>query len=281
MRLKSKQIIGHMLICLFVFMNISMAVANQNFHLSNSDYSKQSLKYDIDELIKYSPEKLFILGNQFFDQGNYNVAIIHYKALLKGSGPISSVYHNLGNSYFRLGKWGNAIYSFRRSVQLDSNNSNAKFNLAYARKKSIDNIPKVFQSIVDRVIVQIPLNQRQTLWITVISSLFFWLLLAIKSKKMTEWLYWCRLTTIFLITVFGMSHISQIVIQKKIGVITAEKASVKSSIGRDGISLFTLHKGTEFEILESKNNEWFKIFLMDGKKGWINQESIVTSLNEL
>ena len=58
------------------------------------------------------------------------------------------------------------------------------------------------------------------------------------------------------------------------GVIAVEEAKIYSGKGRKSVLLFTLHEGAEFTI-EKSEDDWLRIELADGKRGWINQKDIV------
>jgi len=48
---------------------------------------------------------------------------------------------------------------------------------------------------------------------------------------------------------------------------------VRAGFSRNDTTLFVLHEGAEFTILDEEQG-WWKIALADGKKGWVNAESV-------
>ena len=56
-------------------------------------------------------------------------------------------------------------------------------------------------------------------------------------------------------------------------IVIAPVASIKSSPGDAGKSIFVLHEGTKVSILDDLG-EWRKIELSDGRQGWVLDNSI-------
>jgi hypothetical protein len=77
---------------------------------------------------------LFALGNKAYVTGNYNQAIVHYKAALEREGYTSSLLYNLGNAYYMKKDIGQSILNYERALYLDPGNVDIKTNLALARK---------------------------------------------------------------------------------------------------------------------------------------------------
>ena len=74
-----------------------------------------------------------------YKQGKYQQAIIDYQELLK-EGVAPELYYNLGNAYYRSDNLAQAILAYERAAQLSPGNSDIRFNLQFARAKTIDKI---------------------------------------------------------------------------------------------------------------------------------------------
>jgi len=79
-------------------------------------------------------QDLFALGNKAYVKGNYNQAIVHYKAALDREGYTSSLLYNLGNAYYMKKDIGQSILNYERALYLNPGNVDIKTNLALARK---------------------------------------------------------------------------------------------------------------------------------------------------
>jgi tetratricopeptide (TPR) repeat protein len=76
----------------------------------------------------------FAEANQRFQEGDFAGAASAYEQILAVEGPRANVYYNLGNSHFRLGKFGPAILAYERARVLTPRDRDLRTNLARARK---------------------------------------------------------------------------------------------------------------------------------------------------
>src|SRR5262249_10751676 len=63
-------------------------------------------------------------------------------------------------------------------------------------------------------------------------------------------------------------------LQKPFGVVTAA-AKAYSGPAISNVLLFELHEGTEFHVDSRDESGWIRIELADGKKGWVEQKSVL------
>ncbi|HXV28151.1 MAG TPA: tetratricopeptide repeat protein, partial [bacterium] len=75
----------------------------------------------------------FQQANQEYRAGHFNKAADLYKELLETYPRLAVVYYNLGNSYFREGKLGEAILAYERARYYEPRDEDIQFNLNYAR----------------------------------------------------------------------------------------------------------------------------------------------------
>ena len=76
-------------------------------------------------------------ADQAYREKKYQQAIKDYESLLR-SGVSASLYYNLGNAYYRTDNITKAILNYERAALLEPGNSDIKFNLQFARSKTID-----------------------------------------------------------------------------------------------------------------------------------------------
>ena len=82
---------------------------------------------------------LFSDANQLYSDGNYAEAAKAYEEIITEQ-PNSEVYYNLGNAYFKQDELAKAILAYERCLRLDPRNKDAKYNLAFAQSRIIDNV---------------------------------------------------------------------------------------------------------------------------------------------
>ena len=77
------------------------------------------------------------LGNSYYKTGQYEKAYPLFETLsVQGTGEMQQkALYNLGNTAFRMGKLPEAIEHYKRAVELDPQDEDARYNLDYARKE--------------------------------------------------------------------------------------------------------------------------------------------------
>ena len=79
---------------------------------------------------------LFAQGNAAYVKGDYDQAIVHYRAALAREGYTPSLLYNLGNAYYKKNEIGQSILNYERALYLDPGNIDIEANLALARKNA-------------------------------------------------------------------------------------------------------------------------------------------------
>ena len=85
-------------------------------------------------------------GDRAYEAKNFSQALQYYEEEVH-SVPSSSAYYNLGNTYYRLKKYGKAILAYRRSLRLNPDNADARHNLARVEANLPYRIPTVDDSL--------------------------------------------------------------------------------------------------------------------------------------
>ena len=79
----------------------------------------------------------FNLGNAYYKQGKFDDAIKQFTPLGTDKKfdkvEQSNAYHNLGNSYLQTKKYEESIAAFKNSLKLNPHDSDTRYNLAYAQ----------------------------------------------------------------------------------------------------------------------------------------------------
>ena len=221
--------------------------------------------------------KAFMDANSLHSNGEYQKAIEIYDQLLARKKNVGELHYNLGNSLFRNGELGKAIFHYIKAKELLPRNADVKFNLNYARSKATDKIDsqKSFFSNPGSAFKKIEL-----LFLTVVTSLVFWISMGVLLFRKNYYLGWIRnislISMIISVSLWVMVELDQ----KNPIVVTSKKAHVYSTIGKNAIKLFTLHEGAEGNLVEMIEDKWALFELADGKKGWIEKAKIIYTLPE-
>jgi len=224
----------------------------------------------------------FILGNEFYNNGDFQKAITTYESILKTDKHSAELYFNLANAYYKTNQTAPSIYYYEKALQLAPNDRDIKNNLAYAQNMTIDAI-EVIPEVGFTKFIKNTIN---------VFSFDTWALMAVILIILFVVLflnYYFAFTTIrkrlMFLTGFsclGLALISIAFAYQKFNmvkndnpaIVFAQETQVKSEPNLRSESAFDLHEGTKVQVLEKYDDNWTKIGLSDGKTGWISSGDI-------
>lgn len=220
-------------------------------------------------------------ANEFYRSGNFDEAIKIYEQLRSEGYEGTSLFYNLANSYFRIGKLGYAILNYERALKLSPSDEDVKHNLAFASLSTVDRIqplPAFF--------------------------LFEWWESLLASFSVNGWTYMAFFFYILLIIMIVIYFFAKTVFQQKLilfsglgmlvifliavsllivkinreetvisGVVVEQSITVKTSPDPKSTDAFVIHEGLKVN-LEDQLDEWVKIRLADGKVGWVEKYNV-------
>ncbi len=225
-----------------------------------------------------SPAELratFQTGNQAFEKGDYDAAIHGYEQLLQAGVDTSEVHYNLGNAYYRQQKFGQSIFHFRKAATLAPRDADTVFNLQFSRQKATDQIERSGMVLWKHWLLIEGLSPRGLfillLMISALATIAFTLHLYRRGEAL-GYAKWALLVgATYLTFAAGFRTFGEL----DYGVVKVPEAKVMSSFGKDGVMLFRLHEGAEFDIEDRVGSDWLRITLQDGKRGWISADAAV------
>ncbi len=211
-----------------------------------------------------------------YRQGNYQQAISDYKELLtKGVSP--ALYYNLGNAYYRSDSLSKAILCYERAYKLSPSDKDIRFNLQFARSKTIDKIAPDddnFFTVMYRSVVTFA--DVDTWAFTGICSIIIALVLMLCYLFASP--LWLRKTGFFgsVVFLFVFVFSTAFAWQQKYwfdnsrgAIVMSSAIGVKSAPEDKTPDAFIIHEGTRVTILDNDIKGWKQIQLGDGREGWI------------
>lgn len=137
-------------IFLFLFCtSIVFAQSKRSLNNDGVDLYKEKKFADAEVKFKKSLEKddklfqgHFNLGDAYYKQGRFDEAIQSYQNSLQfaeNSNEKASVYHNIGNSLIKKQDFKNGIEAYKQSLKLNPNDLDTKYNLSYALNRMKQN----------------------------------------------------------------------------------------------------------------------------------------------
>jgi len=235
----------------------------------------------ISSLAKADSNSIMQTANEYYKNNRYQLAIEEYNKLLLDGFEGTSLYYNLGNAHYRLGKVGYAILYYEKALKLSPNDEDVKHNLALAKlnlKDKVDTLPPFFIFNLWEGLLAV---FSVTGWTIIVYVIFILVLMVFVvyffSRSVTEqrisFFTGIGLTVILLLTVALLIVKMNKEFNTKDGIIIETSVIVKSSPDYSSKDSFQIHEGLKVRI-EDNVDDWVKIRLDDGKIGWITEKSL-------
>ena len=216
-----------------------------------------------------------------YAKGNYQQAIKDYQEILK-AGVSSEIYYNLGNAYYRTDNITQALLAYERALQLSPGDNDIRFNLQYARSKTIDKItPETemffvtwYNSLVNFTSVD---RWAKTAIVSIVMALLL-ILVFLFAPQM-----WARKSGFYGSAVFLLLFVfanlfafqQKHELETKQGaIVIAPTVNVKKTPAASGTDVFVIHEGTRVDITDRGMKQWRGIKLADGREGWLKTSQI-------
>lgn len=222
---------------------------------------------------------LFADANQLYSDGNYAEAAQAYEQIIAEQ-PNSEAYYNLGNAYFKQDELAQAILAYERCLRLDPRNKDAKYNLAFAQSRIIDNVEDNQMFFIKNWLQSIRNTMRETTWmiLSIISFLIVLIGALLFALSKEQWLrktaFYSAIVALF-ISICACANAGSLHSRdnnRAEAIITQGIVNVKASPDRSGTELFTLHEGTKVIIHETLG-EWCNIHV-GNNVGWMKLSSL-------
>lgn len=236
-------------------------------------FSGLALAQNIDEQMQQA--------STFYRNGEFDKAIKIYEELRSNGYEGTSLYFNLANSYYRIGKLGYAILNYERALKISPSDEDIKHNLAFASLSTVDRIQPLPTFFLfewwESMLASLSVNG----WTNV--SFFFYLILMIlivayffaKTIFQQKLILFSGLGTLILSLIAVSLLIVKINREETLigGVVVEQSITVKTSPDPKSTDALVIHEGLKVN-LEDHLDEWVKIRLADGKVGWVENRAI-------
>ena len=226
-----------------------------------------------------SSDSLFQLGNTYYENEQYEKAASTYEQL-ENDYSHEYLYLNLGNSYYRMGELGNAVWSYEKAYSIAPRDQDIIYNLNFVRSQVRDRIIPPDNFFIFSLYTAF-LDKTTILDISVLGGLLFIIIsiiylmnsyLLIPEKLNSIINSTLILTLIFLIWVSVDKYWKFTDINEAIVISTS--VDVRSApIQRGENVVFRVHEGTKAQITAVESG-WYEIILLDGKKGWLSTQDM-------
>lgn len=229
-----------------------------------------------------SAQSVFQIANEMYKKGDYENAIQKYEFIEKSLKQESAdLYFNLGNAYYKLNKVAPSIYYYEKALLLKPNDKAIKTNLAFAQKRTIDNVKVIEELGFTKLIKSITAVFSISTWtwlsiiFSVLTLLSFALFLYKENPNVKRFSFVSIFVALFLVLVSFLSanFLTNLKLKDKPAIVFENGVDVKAEPSEDADKAFTLHEGTKVYVKETLDN-YKRIQLTDKTEGWVLSSAI-------
>ena len=227
-------------------------------------------------------------ANQAYKQELYNEALKLYLQEARETGVSSSLYCNIGDTYYRLKDNVHAVLYYERALLLDPSNSDARFNLEFVRGKMQlpdDAGDSWFSNWVDQTVSRLSSNA----WAVIAIITFLLFLAGVAAYLFLDNVLMRKIGFFggaFLIVASVLANLAAFHVYHKAtdasgAIIMPEKVTL-STAPREPRNkqeeAFDLMQGTRVEIVDSiadkASGKWLQVATAGGHKAWLNARDV-------
>ena len=217
-------------------------------------------------------EGAFAKANQAYAEGRFGEAAAHYESLVNSGQWNANLFYDLGNAYYRLGDFGQAILNYERALALEPRHPEAEANLQLARDEA-----RALELRRDRIERYASFGTVKQY--TIAAAIAFWCAVFLAgSMVLPRRRSLGRIALIALSLIVGGTSIFAIITLENgtrgnaLAVITGKQVQARFATADTAKSMLLLPAGSEVKIL-SERGGWIYVALPNDQRGWIPTNS--------
>lgn len=219
----------------------------------------------------------FEQANQLYQEGKFKEASELYSRLADENRQESSLFYNLGNSWFRAGEIGQAILAYERALRLAPRDPDIRANLAHVRALLEYRVEDKRNWYVRAAEEWLGYFRNEEIFLIVMAVYLIFLLTAffcLAYRRGMPWGWWRKtLLAVFLVSLglAGAKHYDSDVM--KDAIVTAKEAEVRYGPSVSDQIAFRLGEGLKAYVVDTRR-DWSRIVLANHEGGWIKNSDL-------
>ncbi len=216
----------------------------------------------------------FDQANRLYEEGKFSEAASLYDSLLKAGRRSPEIFFNLGNTYFREGRLGRALFNYRQAERIIPRDPDVQANLRFTRER-VTGALSTSEAVWLRAVRYFTLDE-----LTTACTLLFWIWAGLvclwqwrptlQPKVRTPGLIIGSLlgiTVIVLIVAYSTSD-------ERVAIVTGAQVPVHlGPISESQIS-YSATDGTELKALATRG-DWLQVSDRSDRSGWVQTTNVL------
>jgi tetratricopeptide (TPR) repeat protein len=210
----------------------------------------------------------FVKANQDYSEGHFQTAIDGYQALVRPGRWNANLFYNLGNAWFRLGNFGEAILNYERALALDPHHPEAAANLLLVRDEA--RALELKRNGFERY-----LEAGTSTQYSIGASIAFWFLLFGAARLLFLRRRLATLVSLIILSaavlagaVFALYSLETGCKGRALAIVTGKNIEARLATADNANSVLALPPGSEIKVL-SQRGDWLYAALPNDLRGWI------------
>jgi tetratricopeptide (TPR) repeat protein len=210
----------------------------------------------------------FAKANQDYSEGHFQEAVNGYQSLVNSGQWSANLFYDLGNGWFRLGNFGEAILNYERALALDPHHPEAAANLALARDEA-----RALE--LKRTGLERHIEAGTSTPYSIAASIAFWLalfgaarLFFLRRRSMALVGLIIVSTVVFAGAVFALYSLETGSKGRDLAIVTGKNIVARLATADNANSVLALPPGSEIKVL-SQRGDWLYAALPNDLRGWI------------
>lgn len=233
-------------------------------------------------MMAQSTQEIFSQANRLYAQKDYKKALSMYQKIEKKHSISSTLYYNIGNTYFRLSDYASAILYYERGLRIAPNDANLNTNLKVAKARLKGDLYTVPDFVLVRFWKMLSNLLTPFWWLIVAIGLFavacvlFSLYYFAFKMKVTCFYSFLFVLLLFIVSILcGVSR-QQRMYNQDYAIVFAEQCMGKDSPDAKSADKVRIYQGSKIQILDHDTDAkgWLRVQTSDGKQAWIKTSDI-------
>lgn len=222
-------------------------------------------------------QEKFQQGNEAYFARDFPKAIQIYGELERRGLKSGDLFYNLGNTYYRMGQVGRAVYYYAKALRYHPRDRDLNANYRYVLSQRADKIEEPLSQRATRMLFFLMelTTLKELLMIAALFYVLFFVLLAFNIVRrrfvLTAALWGLAAINLFLLPSAAMKFYQERI--RATAVVVKPLVPVLSEPSVGAIKLFELHEGALGSVTD-REGDFIKVQLADGKRGWVSRAEV-------